>query len=65
MVMDTKHISYTVLSYKSCHHLMSLICAGINVSSNIKLVYCSHPIIMYVCLLIKNAHHTAHLNDCH
>ena len=45
---------------------MSLICTGIDVLTlvlSIKLVYSSHPIVVYVCLVIKNAHHTAHIND--
>ena len=35
-------------------HLMSLICAVIDVLTpvlNIKLAYSSHPIVMYVCLI--------------
>ena len=45
--MDTKHISSLILS---------LICVGIDVLTlvlNIKLVNSSHPIIMYVCVIIK------------
>ena len=42
--------------YKSGHRLMSLICVDIDVLMlvlNIKLVNRSHPIIMYVCIIIK------------